>query len=127
MSAGAVGDVLGYPDLPDEFHHASHRSTLLHNRSSVRSCCLARVRLRELSECRSMFRSVLYHSRLSTISQAGGVMRSLVSFLPFSEYEIQCQGGGLGAGRAAPAKPSGSTLPFPHNLRAQALRHLHSF
>ncbi|CAE7877088.1 unnamed protein product [Symbiodinium sp. KB8] len=50
MSAGAGGDVLGYPNLPDEFHHASHRSTLLHHRSSVRS--------------------VLYHSRLSTISQA---------------------------------------------------------
>lgn len=84
MSAGAGGDVLGYPNLPDEFHHASHRSTLLHHRSSVRS--------------------VLYHSRLSTISQ----------------------GGGLAAG-AMHAKPSGSTLPFPHNLRAQALRHLHSF
>lgn len=37
MSAGAGGDVLGYPNLPDEFHHASHRSTLLHHRSSVRS------------------------------------------------------------------------------------------
>jgi len=86
MSAGAVGNVLGYPDLPDEFHHASHRSTLLHSRASVRS--------------------VLYHSRLSTISQ----------------------GGGLGpVGRVPSAKPSGSTLPFPHNLRAQALRNLHSF
>ena len=40
MSAGAGGDVLGYPSLPDEFHHASHRSTLLHHRSSVRSAGL---------------------------------------------------------------------------------------
>ncbi|CAK9066834.1 unnamed protein product [Durusdinium trenchii] len=82
MSAGAVGDVLGYPNLPDEFHGASHRSTLLHSRASARS--------------------VLHHqSRLSTISQGGGL--------------------------AVPGKVSGSTLPFPHNLRAHALRHMHSF
>lgn len=40
MSAGAVGDVLGYPNLPDEFHGASHRSTLLHSRASARTCYL---------------------------------------------------------------------------------------
>ena len=37
MSAGAVGEVLGYPELPDEFHGASHRSTLLHSRVSART------------------------------------------------------------------------------------------
>ena len=37
MSAGAAGDVLGYPELPDEFHGASHRSTLLHSRVSART------------------------------------------------------------------------------------------
>lgn len=84
MSAGAAGDVLGYPELPDEFHGASHRSTLLHSRVSARSV-------------------LHHHSRLSTISQQGG------------------------HGPALGAKASGSTLPFPHNLRAQALRHLHSF
>ena len=36
MSAGAGGEVLGYPELPDEFHGASHRSTLLHSRVSAR-------------------------------------------------------------------------------------------
>lgn len=38
MSAGAAGgEVLGYPELPDEFHGASHRSTLLHSRVSART------------------------------------------------------------------------------------------
>ena len=86
MSAGAVGEVLGYPELPDEFHGASHRSTLLHSRVSARSV-------------------LHHHSRLSTISQ----------------------GAAHANGPALGAKASGSTLPFPHNLRAQALRHLHSF
>lgn len=81
MSAGAVGEVLGYPELPDEFHGASHRSTLLHSRVSARSM-------------------LHHHTHVSTAS----------SHAP-----------------ALGCRASGSTLPFPHNLRAQALRHLNSF
>eukprot|EP00931_Biecheleriopsis_adriatica_P105974 TRINITY_DN80490_c0_g1_i1.p1 TRINITY_DN80490_c0_g1~~TRINITY_DN80490_c0_g1_i1.p1 ORF type:complete len:995 (-),score=199.82 TRINITY_DN80490_c0_g1_i1:93-3077(-) len=62
-----------------------------------------------LLQSRASARSILHQSRLSVASQSLGPL------------------GASGLGRQVTPAPSGSTLPFPHNLRAAALRNLHSF